>query len=130
MAAAGRFAQYAGILGGSAGLTASLFVLFGPVVRDRSQSSTGGVETGTTSGIDWLMGQPDAGFALFAWPVLLGLLSIAGALMAWRGNAAWTAGVAATLGVFVIIGMMTIGLLFAPAAVLFAVAAGGSWAGD
>lgn len=123
----GRFARYAGVLGGTAGLTAALFLLFGPAVRYRSVSSTGAVETGTRSGIDYLLGQPDAQFALFAWPLFLGVLSIAGALAARRGDAAWTAGVAATLGVFVVVGMMSIGLLFAPAAVLLGVSAGVAW---
>ena len=118
-----RLSRYLGVVAGSAGLAASLFVLFGPVMQYRSESSAGTVETGTLSGIDYLLGNPHADAALFVWPVLLGALSIAGAYAAWRDNAAWTGGVAATLVIFVILGMMTIGFLFAPAAVLMGLAA-------
>ena len=118
-----RLAGYLGVVAGSAGLAASSFVLFGPVMQYRSESTGGAVEAGTISGIDVLLGNPNADFALFAWPVLLGLVSVVGAVAAWRGNAAWTGGVAATLVVFVILGMMTIGFLYAPAAVLMGLAA-------
>jgi hypothetical protein len=118
-----RLARYLGVVAGSAGLAASSFVLFGPVMRYRSESTAGGVETGTISGIDYLLGNPNADLALFAWPVLLGILSVVGAVAAWRGNTAWTGGMAATLVVFVILGIMTIGFLYAPAAVLMGLAA-------
>ena len=123
MADRARLSRYLGVIAGAAGLAASLFVLFGPVMQYRSESTAGTVETGTIAGIDYLLGSPHADLALFAWPVLLGTVSIVGAVAAWRGNAAWTGGVAATLVVFVVLGMMTIGFLFAPAAVLMGLAA-------
>ena len=112
-----------GVVGGAAGLAASLFVLFGPVVSYESRSSDGTVATGTLSGVDWLLGAPDAQVALFAWPVLLGAVSVVGLAAAWRGEGRWLWTAALTLLAFVFVGVFSIGMLYGPAALLLLVAA-------
>ncbi|MFC7047076.1 hypothetical protein ACFQH6_18245 [Halobacteriaceae archaeon GCM10025711] len=114
---------YLGAVAGAAGLAASLFVLFGPVVRYTTQSSDGTVRTGTLSGIDYLLGVEGAQFALLAWPVLMAGFALLGGFAAWNGRTAalWVAALGLTG--FTLVGLLTIGLLFAPAALLFLAAA-------
>jgi hypothetical protein len=107
-----------GLVGGAAGLAASLFLLFGPVVRVTTERSSGETTSYTVSGIDYLLGSPDAQFALFAWPVLMGAVALVGAGAAWRGRRRWTLAAALTLGAFVVVGMFSIGTVYAPAAAL------------
>lgn len=112
-----------GAIGGAAGLAASVFVLFGPVVRYSTQRSDGTRTSGTVSGIDYLFGAPHAQFELFAWPVLLGVVAVVGAAAAWRGHRRWLWGAALALAAFTVVGIMTLGLLYAPAACLLLAAA-------
>lgn len=112
-----------GVAGGVAGLAASLFVLFGPVVTTTTLRPSGATTTGTLSGIDVLLGHPDAQFALLAWPVLLGAVSAVGLVVARRGERRWQWAAALTLGAFVVLGAASIGLLSAPAALLLLVGA-------
>ncbi len=112
-----------GAIGGAAGLAASVFVLFGPVVRYTSESADGTRTSGTVSGIDYLFGSPHAQFELFAWPVLLGVVAVIGAVAAWRGHGRWLWSAALALAAFTVVGLMTLGLLYAPAAFLLLAAA-------
>lgn len=112
-----------GVIGGAAGIAASLFVLFGPVVQYSTQRSDGTRTSGTVSGIDYLLGSPHAQFELFAWPVLLGVAASIGVVAAWYGHGRWLWGAALALVAFTIIGIMTLGFLYAPAALLLLAAA-------
>ncbi len=105
-----------GVVAGAAGLAASLFVLFGPVVTVTSAGSDGSTTTSTVSGIDYLLGAAGAQFELFAWPVLLGVVSAVGAAAAWYGWNRWAWAAALSLAAFAVVGMFSIGLLYAPAA--------------
>lgn len=118
-----RWSATLGAVGGAAGLAASLFVLFGPVVRYSTRSSDGSRTSGTVSGIDYLFGAPQAQFELFAWPVLLGVVAVVGGVAAWHGQRRWVWGAALALTAFTVIGIMTLGSLYAPAAFLLLVAA-------
>ena len=125
-----RWDRTLGVAGGLAGVAASLFVLLGPVVRYSSQSATGEVTTGTLSGVDYLLGHPDAQFALFAWPLLLGAVAAVGTGAAWRGHVRWTWAAAVTLAAFAVVGAMSIGGLYVPASVLLLAGAGlATWGG-
>lgn len=112
-----------GVVGGAAGLAASAFVLFGPVVRYSTASPDGPGTTGTAAGIDYLFGSPHAQFELFAWPVLLGVVAAVGAVAAWQGRGRWLWSAALVLVGFTVVGLASIGLLYAPAALLLVVAA-------
>lgn len=112
-----------GLVGGVAGLAASLFLLFGPVVTVSRIDSDGARTTTTLSGIDYLFGVPDAQFALFAWPVLLGAVTIVGTVAAWRRHWRWSLAVSLTLAAFVVVGILSIGMLYGPAAVLLLLSA-------
>lgn len=123
MPEASRTGELAGVAGGVAGVAASLFVLFGPVVTVTSTDSDGTSTRSSVSGIDYLVGDPHAQVELLAWPVLLGAISIVGAVAAWRGYRVWTGAGAGTLGVFAVVGLFSIGMLYAPAAILLVIAA-------
>lgn len=112
-----------GIVGGAAGLAASLYVLFGPVARYSTLSADGSRTSGTVSGIDYLLGSPHAQVELLAWPVLLGTVAVIGALAAWRDRSRWLWSAALALLAFTVLGVMSLGLLYAPAALLLLVAA-------
>lgn len=118
-----RLGPSLGVVGGVAGLAASLFVLVGPVASTASQTTGGATTTGTVSGIDVLLGHPDAQVALLVWPLVLGTVAVVGLVAARRGERRWLWAAALTLGAFVVLGAASLGLLYAPAALLLLVAA-------
>lgn len=100
------------------GVGAGLFLLFGPIGRYEAASTDGTRETGTTSGIDYLFGAEHADPALFYWSLFLIGIALIGGYGAWTGNRVVVWAVALPLLVLSLLSM-AIGLLVAPAALLF-----------
>jgi hypothetical protein len=112
--------RIAGSLAALLGVSVGLYLLFGPIGRYESVSSDGSRAnaTGTTSGIDYLLGAEHADPALFYWSLFIIGMALIGGYGAWTGNrfVVWT--VALPLLVLSLLSM-AIGLLVAPAALLF-----------
>lgn len=118
---AGTKGSAVGVLGTVLGLLAGLFLLFGPFGRYETATTGGSSESGTTSGVDYLLGAQHADPALFFWSVVLLGVSVVSSYAAWSGNrvVVWVVGLG--LLALSVLGMMTIGLFVAPAAICFLV---------
>jgi hypothetical protein len=109
-------------LGGLAsvlGIIAGIFLLIGPTGRYETVTSDGTIETGTTSGIDYLFGAEHADPALFFWALCVLGFTIVGGYGVWTGNrhVVWAIGLG--LLALSVLGILSIGLFVAPAALLF-----------
>lgn len=100
------------------GVGSGLFLLFGPVAQYETVSTDGTRETGTISGVDYLFGAEHADPALFYWSMFLIGISLIGGYGAWTGKRLLVWVVALPLLVLSLLSM-AIGLLVAPAALLF-----------
>ena len=100
------------------GVGTGLFLLLGPIGRYEAISTDGTRETGTTSGIDYLFGAEHADPALFYWSLFLIGIALIGGYGAWAGKRFVIWAVALPLLVLSLLSM-AIGLLVAPAALLF-----------
>ena len=100
------------------GVGTGLFLLFGPIGRYEAISTDGTRETGITSGIDYLFGAEHADPALFYWSLFLIGIALIGGYGVWAGKRFVVWAVALPLLVLSLLSM-AIGLLVAPAALLF-----------
>lgn len=105
------------------GVGAGLFLLLGPTGQYETSRPGGTRETGSTSGIDYILGEEHADPALFFWSLFVFGITLIGGYGVGAGNRYVVWAVGRGLLALSVLGIFSIGLYIAPAALLFVVTA-------